>query len=176
MTSQENLVEILDELGPPPEGVSLETFAIAEVKPQQLQSAIRGVTPTYEGLRKIKEEKPELYEYIAETPQPDSALGEGILLKQQKLSKPRRVLASALVALTMASGMGAANYVAKEEYREDMPGVVSKENQLWTTGAAAGLGGIAGAMTTYIGGFFFTHRLARRPAKKIVKRAQQESV
>lgn len=176
MKKHEDLVELISEMGVPPQGVDIETFAIAKINPSDLYGAARAESPSYEQLRSIKDRNPDLYRHITEDPQPERNLGESILIKQQRLSKTRRRVAAALVALTCASGMGAVTYNAKEEYRKDVPGVVSKENQWVTTVASGGIAGLAGGFATSLATLgFFSHRLARRPARKIVRKAEQAS-
>lgn len=180
MGNQENLVEIMSNLGRPPNGVDIETFAIAKVDPADLTAAAKRVTPSYEQLRRINNENPDLYKYITEEPQPEKSLGEGVLLKQQRLSRTRRVTATGLTALTLASGMGALTYSAKNDIRKDYPSIAKKDpnkkEQLTTSAAAGGIVGMAGGFIVHISGFFFTHRLARKPARRIVRQVEQQSV
>lgn len=170
----DELVEILNELGQPPQGVSLETYAIAEVEPKKLTMAAREISPTYEQLKRIDEENPDLFRHLTENPQPEWRLGENILLKQQRLSKPRRLATTLLASLALATGSGAMVYETKENIRQDFPELRDKK----PIKEAVGVGGVVGTMSgfaIYPFTFLFSHRLARPSARKIVRQAEKES-
>jgi hypothetical protein len=174
-----DLVDVISTLGQPPQGVDLETFVIAEAELSDLKAAIRMGTPSYDELERIHDDEPELFQLITETPHPTWKLGDSISRKQEQLSRTRRLVSTALVSLALFSGMGALTYHAKEEIRQDLPALRKdkhdKEYEVLTSAASGVVGAAAGGAIAYMAGLGLAGRLARRPAQKKVRRAEQRA-
>lgn len=172
MTHSPELVEIISDLGQPPAGIDIETFAIANTEPGTLTKAAEYVTPNYEQLIYMRDTKPELYEYVTEQPQPEMRLGSSILDRQMRLSRTKRVAAVLLTSTTLATGAGAANYKVQKDVRQDFPSL-KDDKPIVESIFVGGIGGLAGGFVASFAGLGFAPRFARGSARKIVRHAEE---
>jgi hypothetical protein len=176
---RESLVDLADRAGPPPIGVDLTTWLIAEVPAARLTKAAKWVVPSYAALEEDQRRGGDLIKYLEETPLPEKSLGEDILLTQQRLAGPKRRLATVACALTFFTSMGAFTEYAKQgiEPITDQPNspAESKKPIDWDGDALAGsIAGLAGGFLAYFIALGQSNRLAVKPARKIVRKTQFE--
>ncbi len=168
---------MVGEIGRPPEGVDVETYAIAKIDPTELQDAIKHASPSHGELVQYKDERPELYQVIDEKPQPDMALGNMIAWKQHRLARAKRFTATVLATVVAGTGMAGLTYETKESIRKNNPGIVredpDRKDQTITSIGAGGIGGVASGLIVYLSSMGLSHRMARRPAERIVREARQ---
>jgi len=175
MGSKESLVDIILELGEPPQNVDIETFAIAKVPPDKLTKAIDSTVPPRGLVEQILHEEPDSIFRASNELNPEKRLGQEIRLKQQLLTKSKRVAATLLAATTMSSGSALVVYEKNHDQIESATEI--KETAVLFTeivlvGGVVGFTGGIIADTALMG---MAPRLARKPAQKIVRRAEQES-
>jgi hypothetical protein len=176
------LVDLASAVGPAPEGVDHIDFIIATLPGPELARSAKNSTFSYEGLAQIVRENPTFLERYNQVPHPSRALADEILMRQQKLSGPRRRLATVASIIAIGAGGFFAGYKMDEHVQYSIfgnpphvvegvqPGGVAEELQdgAITGGAVAILGGFA----TSFACLSQTGRMARRPAQKLVDRAR----
>ena len=174
------LVDLSIEAGPPPENVDLATWLIAELPPLDLKRAARYEVPTYEALEEDKRRGGTLLKSLDENPHPEKALGEEVLLRQQRLARAKRRLVTTVCALTLFAGTAGYTEYAKQSIGpvSSTPNGPKVEDRPidWDGDAIAGsVGGLAGGFISYFIALGQSHRLAVRPAKRIVRKAKKEA-
>lgn len=165
--SENKLVNLIAEQGPPPNGVDIIDYAIATISPRELTLAAN------EDLSHIKLTDPELFACIIQYPMPSKALAESVILRQHDLSRSRRIFASSITAL--AVGFGFFNLPLHFNKTGQKPTIENKSNQPNMEGSLifGGVGFLFGGLT---GGLIAESQapiLARRKAKKIVSSAER---
>jgi len=172
---EKSLVDLAASAGVPPEGVSLSTWLIASLPPGPLTHAAKSEVPSYEQLMDDQARGGQLLKYMDENPMPEKALGTEILLKQQELSRPRRTLATLACAATFFAGGTAYGYSSITEVGKSMKIETSASDRL-ARGAILGVPAAAlGGLVTMFVSLGQSNRLARGPARKIVKQTQTEA-
>jgi hypothetical protein len=175
MSGRAEFVDLVTSAGPTPDGVDQITHIIASVPAGQLNHAARRAAPTYEQLVYDKEQGGDLQKYMRENPTLEIALANEVMLRQQKLSAPSRRLATAACFLALFAG---GTYTQYKTYKDLDKGTLSQA-QADTTEHLEGevlVGGLAGAVggvITYFTTLAMAGKLARRPAQKIVRQAEQ---
>jgi hypothetical protein len=110
-----------------------------------------------------------------ENPMPQASLGKDILNKQQELSTVRRRLAVTACSLTLLVGGTAYGYESLTSTDKDL-GVKSSTADRIERAAILGVpAGLLGFFVTNFVALGQAGRLARRPAERIVLRAQKET-
>lgn len=171
---ERNLFEIVSQVGSPPEGVSTETYVIAETDVSELNPAVKEATPSYEGWDYLRRENPDLYKQLSEASPAVLKFGEKIQERQLSLSRGRRLAATVLAGFALAVGMGGLTYEAKQSIGNNSP-AVKDESPIYESAVVGAAAGVLGAVSTNFLAMFFAGRLARKPAQKIVRRAAQKS-
>jgi hypothetical protein len=170
------LVDLVAGAGPTPHGVDQITHIIASVPAGPLSRAAREAVPSYEQLMYDKEKRGgELLKYMEENPTPEISLGSDIRLRQQELSRPTRRLATLACFLALFAGGG---YATRETYKAiDTGALASVRNDstqhLEGEAIVGGVAGAAGGFIAYFTALGLAGRLARRPAQKIVRGAEE---
>jgi hypothetical protein len=170
-----HLVDLVASVGIPPEGVDVATNVIAAIPHRELNEAVRDSSFTYEGLVHIKNENPELYQFIKDNPHPENALAQEIGVRQQQLSRVTRRLAVAACSLSLFAGGTVYGYETLTSVDKDLrvgSSTIDRIERGAILGAPAGIFG--GLVTMFaFGGRALSGKFARRPAIRIVDEARQ---
>jgi hypothetical protein len=177
MSRNLELIDLANSAGPAPTGVDQLTHIIASVPAGPLSRAAKGVTPSYVDLEYDQDHGGDLMKHMRENPTPTIALGNDILLKQQELSQPSRRLAAIACTLAFFAGGGVLRNQTINDYNK---GVSRHEQtdtrQRFESDALVGvISGAAGGFAAVFSGLSLAGRLARRPAQKIARRAEESS-
>ena len=176
------LVDLVAQAGPAPEGVDQIDFIIASLPGEELTHSAKNLTFSYEGLAAAVREDPTLLDRLHKTPLPEKSLADDILVRQQELSRPRRRLAT----LAAVIALGGAGFGIGFKTDKDVQHQVFGPRQSTTapvkpggTSEAIEAGAIIGGAAGIVGGFVvslaglsLSGRLARRPAQKVVDQAR----
>jgi hypothetical protein len=172
----DSLVDFAAQAGPSPEGVDLSTWLIAELPPVPLTRAAKWEVPSYQMLVEDKHKGGNLLDFITKTPLPERALGEDILLTQQRLARPRRRIASLACALAVAGGTGAfsENVLLAPDNSNGQKQTLPANHWELDAFLAVPAGLMSGLVASMIA-LGFSNRLSVGPARKIVRNSQQET-
>lgn len=174
MNKEESLVDMAASAGVLPEGVALSTWLIAKLPPGPLTHAAKSEVPSYEQLVEDKVRGGQLLKYMDENPMPEKALGTDILLKQQELSRSRRWLATLACSATLFAGGTTYAYDTITKVDQSMKIETTTVDRV-ARGAILGVpAGVLGGFVTFFVSLGQANRLARGPARRIVKRAEKE--
>jgi hypothetical protein len=172
----ENLSDLAASAGPTPEGVALTTWLIAKLDPKALSKSARYYTPSYEDLINDRDNNDgRLLRHMQENPMPEASLGSDIMVKQQELSKTRRRMATVACTLALFAGGTAYGYETLTDIDKDMKINTTTVDRLERGSIIGGATGALGGFVTMFVALGQSGRLARGPARKIVKQAKQES-
>lgn len=176
------LLRLVTQLGPVPDDVDLVDFYIASLPPADLTRAAKASTYSYETVAEMHRRNPELLKIIDETPSQKS-LADEILVRQQRISAPRRWLATIAATAAIGGGFFALgynlDYAAQHEVFGARPAATAQfkpGGQKEALEAGALIGGLAGLLAgvyTSFAASSMAGRLARRPAQRLVDRARK---
>ncbi len=175
------IVNLATQAGPAPEGVDQIDYIIAALPPKALTRAAKDSTFTYEGVRQLTENDPDFLDKYNAIPHPGKELADAVLNRQQYLSRHRRRFATAASVLVLGvsgfvygfdSGRDISHEVFHPHSETSQQQAEDRDQGIKIGLAFGGVVGTLGGFVTSLTALSFSGRLARRPAQKLVDKAQ----